>query len=82
MDLSEVERVILDRFREKCRIAGGARAGYVLRRDAIRFVADEHPGLDFDQGLESLEERGLLKANEEKSLYFLAEPGVEALAGL
>lgn len=81
-DLSRVERVILDRFWEKCRIAGGVRAGYVLRRDAIHYIADDHPGLDFDEGLDSLEKRGLLKPNEERNFWFLAEPGAEVLTAL
>lgn len=75
MELSQAERIILDRFEEKCRMAGGPRVGFVLRKEAIRAVA----GNDVDAGLSGLVEKGLLLPNEEGSFYFLSQQGVEAL---
>ncbi len=80
MDLTTVEQVILDRFYEKSRMAGGPRTGYMLRKQAVVCVADDHPDLDFEAGLDSLTEKGLLLTAESGSLYYLSETGSEAVA--
>ena len=73
--------IILDRYAEKCRLAGGPRVGYVLRKQAILYVADDHPGVDLEAGLQSLVEAGLVKANESGEFYFLTAAGVEKMGG-
>ena len=80
MDLTTAEQVILDRFYEKSRIAGGPRTGYMLRRQAVLTLADDHPDLDLESGLDSLTDRGLLLRSEDGTLYYLSEAGSEALA--
>lgn len=80
--MNTADRVILDRYREKGRIAGGIRPGYVLRRDAILYMADRHPEVDLESGLDSLVEQGLLKANEAGSFFFITAAGVEKIAEL
>ncbi len=79
MDLTTVEQVIMDRFYEKSRMAGGPRAGYVLRKDAVVCLGDEHPDLDFESGLEALIDKGLLLRAESGGFYYLSEAGSEAL---
>jgi hypothetical protein len=81
MDLTAAERAVLERFREKCTIAGGPRAGYTLRLAAIRQVAAQHPGVDLDAGLAGLVEKGLLKRNEKGDFYYLAAAGAALLEG-
>ena len=78
--MSTADRVILERYHQKCRAAGGPRAGYVLRRDAILYVADQHPDLDLESGLGALVDEELLKASEDGSFYFLTAAGVEKLS--
>lgn len=73
--------IILDRYREKCRMAGGPRAGFVLRRRALLYVQPEHPGLDLEAGIAALEDQGLLKSNESGSFLFLTQAGADVLAG-
>ena len=80
MDLTTVEQVILDRFYEKSRIAGGPRTGYMLRKQAVVCLESDHPELDFAAGLDSLTEKGLLLRAESGTLYYLSEAGSEALA--
>lgn len=80
MELTTVEQVILDRFYEKSRMAGGPRAGYMLRKRAVVCLEDAHQELDLEAGLESLTERGLLLRAESGELYYLSEAGSEALA--
>lgn len=80
--MTTADRVILERYRDKCHAAGGVRPGYVLRRDAILYVADRHPGVDLEGGLESLVEQELLKANEAGSFFFLTAAGAEKIAEL
>jgi hypothetical protein len=80
MDLQTVEQVILDRFYEKSRMAGGPRTGYMLRKQAVVCLEDDHPDLDFEAGLQSLAGRGLIVANEAGNLLYLSEAGAEALA--
>lgn len=79
MDLTQAEKVILDRFHDKCRIAGGLRVGYMLRERSIRYVEDDHPGLDFGGGLAALVDKGLLSHSEDRRFYYLTEAGVESL---
>ncbi len=80
MDMTNVEQVIMDRFFEKCRMAGGPRPGYVLRRQAVTRLQDDQPDLDFEAGLTALTEKGLLLSNEAGNLLYLSEAGSEALA--
>ena len=78
------EQVILARYREKCRMAGGLRTGFVLRRGAILYVQADHPQLDLEAGIGRLIDQGLLKASESAEFVFLTAAGVERLeaAGL
>lgn len=79
MELTPVERVILDRYYEKSRMAGGPRTGYMLRKQAVTCLGGEHPDLDFEAGLAALAEKGLLLPSESGALYYLTEAGCEAL---
>ena len=79
MDLSTVEQTVMERFSEKTHLAGGPRAGYVLRRQALAYGRD--PDFDLDAGLRALVERGLLTTNESGDYVYLTEQGVEALTG-
>ena len=80
MTTTPAEQIILQRFREKCRLAGGPRAGFVLRHGAVMYVQHRHPEIDLEEGVASLIERGLLKASESGDFLFLSEAGVEALS--
>lgn len=80
MDLTTVEQVIMERFYEKARMAGGPRTGYMLRKQAVTCLAEDHPDLDFEAGLESLAGKGLVLPNEAGNLVYLSEAGSEALA--
>lgn len=82
MELTEVERLILARIAEKTRMAGGPRPGFNLRKRAISYFADLHPGLDFDQGLAGLVDKGLLKPNENGSRFVLTAAGATELETL
>jgi hypothetical protein len=77
MQLSDAETVVMERFAEKTHMAGGARAGYMLRRDAVKYGSD--PGLDIDGAVAGLVERGLIAASESGTFLYLTESGVEAL---
>ena len=79
MDYSTDELAVLQRFSEKTHIAGGARAGYVLRKRALSVA--EAPGFDADSALAGLVEKGVLAASESGDFLFLTEQGVEALKG-
>ncbi len=80
MELSAAERVVLQRYHEKTRIAGGPRNGFVLRQDAIRYGEAEDTANDLGAGLDDLVEKGLLSASEDRRFFFLTESGVELLA--
>lgn len=80
--MKTADRVILERYREKGRIAGGIRPGYVLRRDAILYISDRHPDVDLESGLDSLVDQDLLKANDGGSFFFITAAGVEKIAEL
>lgn len=77
MELSKAEQVILNRFRERCHIAGSVQRGYGMRAQAIRYVQPEHPGVDLDAGLGEMVQKGWLKINEARTWYYLTEEGVE-----
>ncbi len=79
MDMQNVEQVIMDRFYEKSRMAGGPRTGYMLRKQAVVCLGEDHPDLDFEAGLASLFSKGLIVANEGGNLLYLSEAGSEAL---
>lgn len=82
MEYTDAENDVLARFSEKCRIAGGAKAGYVLRRQSIEYGWDEARRVAAAAGLEALVERGLLATNEARDRFVLTEQGVGALAAL
>lgn len=77
MDLTTSEQDVMDRFAHKTHIAGGPKAGYVLRRQALVSSAEA----EVDGGIASLAERGLLTVGESGDFVYLTEAGVEALAG-
>ena len=79
MSRSEAESLVLERFREKCLIAGGAKAGYVLRRESIEYGWSEEQVAESERELDSLVDRGLLAVNEDGSRYFLTEEGASVL---
>lgn len=79
MGFSDDESRILGRFTEKCRIAGGPKAGYVLRRQSIEYGWDETRREAASRGFETLVEKGLLAANENGDRFVLTEQGVAAL---
>ena len=79
MELSPAERVVLQRYHEKTRIAGGPRNGFVLRQDAIRYAETGHVAGDLGAGLDSLVEKGVLSASEDRRFFFLTESGVALL---
>ncbi len=74
------ENVVLDRFRQRCRVAGGPRAGYVLRRASILYVQKDHPELDLESGISELVSQQILKANETGSFLFLTAEGIDRLS--
>lgn len=76
MDLSKPEHLVFERFHEKCRAAGGPRAGYMLRKRAIVY---RHPESDLEAALAALVEKELLKVNEGGELYYLTAAGNELL---
>ena len=80
MELNASEQAVLDRFREKCRIAGGPKPGYNMRRDSICFFSAETPDLDLDGALALLAEKGLLKPNETGDRFILTAAGAELLS--
>lgn len=75
MELSKAEQVILARYRERCHRAGGVETGYGMRAHAIRLVQPQ--GVDIDEGLRSMVEKGWLKPNAAGTWYFLTEAGAE-----
>lgn len=81
MDFTNGESRVLERFAEKCRIAGGPKAGYNLRRDSIVYGWDEARHQAAAAALESLVDKGVLAANEAGDRFSLTEDGVAALGG-
>lgn len=82
MSYSDAATHVLGRFVEKCRTAGGPKAGYNLRRDSIEQGWRASDAAAMDEGLADLVSRGVLAANEAGDRYILTEQGVETLAEL
>jgi hypothetical protein len=82
MEMSPSESAVLARFAEKCRAAGGPQAGQQVRRASFSSTARRNPGVDVDEGLSRLVEKGVLKATEKADRFFLTEAGVELVKGL
>lgn len=74
------EALVLSVFKEKCRRAGGLKAGYNLRREAIQYGGTDDEKTASDEALGSLVERGLLAGNEGGDRFILTEEGVAALS--
>lgn len=79
---SSVERLILERFRERTHSAGGAKAGFVLRREAVRVRHPELAEADLSAGFDALLARGLVATNEDSPVVFLTEDGAAAVRAL
>lgn len=75
------QKIILERYAEKCRIAGGLRVGFVLRRQAILYVAGDYPGVDLEAGLAALIEDGMIKSSDSGDFCFLTAAGAEKIGG-
>lgn len=82
MELSRSESAVLSRFAEKCRAAGGPQPGQQVRRASLSWTARRNPGVDVEEGLSRLVEKGILKSTEKSDRFFLTEAGVEAVKGL
>ena len=80
--MTTADRVILERYRDKCHAAGGVRPGYVLRRRAILLAGEGRPDLDLEAALSSLVEQEVLKSNEDGTFFFLTSTGAERIAEL
>lgn len=72
---SQAEQIVLDRFRQRCHIAGGVQVGYGMRGEAIRY--GQPSGIDLDSALLGMVEKGWLKVNAAGTWYFLTAEGVE-----
>lgn len=81
LQLSPLATAILRRYHDKTRIAGGARAGYNLRRRSIFWESGE-PASEQDRALAELVEQGLVKPNEAADRYALTAAGAERLGQL
>ena len=81
MSYSEAESLVLARFAEKSRIAGGPKAGYNLRKASIEYGGDARHRAAATEGLLSLVEKALLVSNESGDRYILTTEGAEVLAG-
>lgn len=79
---SSVERLILERFRERTHSAGGAEAGYVLRREAVRIKHPEIAEGDLDAAFDALLARGWVAKNEDSPVVFLTEDGAAVVRAL
>lgn len=79
MNLTTAEQTVMERFAYKTYIAGGAKAGYVLRRQAIAAAAGAES--EVDGALATLVGRGLLTASEGGEFVYLTAAGVSTLAG-
>ena len=75
MSLTNVEQVILARFKERCLRAGGVNTGYGMRFTAIQYHLPSEA--EVRGVLDGMVERGLLKVNEARTWYFLTESGAE-----
>ena len=81
MDTTKAEQAVLNRFRERCHIAGTVAVGYGMRADAIRLAGPRSPSLDIDQALAGMVEKSWLKRNEAGTWYYLTAEGVERVKG-
>ena len=79
MTEANCESFILNRFFEKCRIAGGPKAGYVLRKAAINYGIEPERESEFEICLAGLVKQGVLFSNEASTLFFLTAKGVDVL---
>ena len=80
MTTLSAEEILLDRYRQKCAMAGGPRPGFVLRRRALLYTQPEHPGIDLAAGIATLEKQGLVKASESGDFLFLTAAGVKEIS--
>jgi len=80
MSYSAQEKLVIDRFIEKTRIAGGPKAGYTLRRVSIAYGRPD--ASELDSALDALVEKGLLKSSEAGDRFFLTADGAEHLSEL
>lgn len=75
------ENRIRDVLAERCRIAGGARAGFSLRRTALQALASNGGEIDeIEAAVDALVAAGRLAANESNSRVYLTEAGVAWLS--
>ena len=79
MNLSAAEQTVMDRFAQKTHIAGGPRAGYVLRKQAVG--SEQEPDFDLDGGIAALVDKGLLATSEGGEWVYLTPEGAAQLAG-
>ncbi len=82
MSYSDAATHVLVRFVEKCRLAGGPKAGYNLRRRSIEQGWRVSDAKAMDEGLADLVSQGILASNEAGDRYILTEQGVETLTAL
>lgn len=75
MSLTNVEQVILARFKERGLRAGGVNPGYGMRFKAIQYHLPSEA--EVRSVLSGMVESGLLKVNEAGTWYFLTESGAE-----
>lgn len=81
MSYTDAEAAILARFSEKCRIAGGPKAGYVLRKRSIEYGWNDERRAAAAEGLGALVEKGLLASSEAGDRFILTEQGAQTLIG-
>lgn len=78
-EFSKLEQVILKRFFDRCRTAGGPKSGYLMRVQSIGYFHQDASGGEVADGLDRLVEKGFLKPNEAGDRYALTEQGAEQL---
>ena len=71
---------VLSVFKEKCRLAGGVKAGLGLRLQLIQYGASNEERLACDEAISKLVEDGLLVGNESGNRLIITEDGVAALS--
>jgi len=74
------EASVLSVFKERCRRAGGLKAGFNLRQQSIRYNVPDEEKSACDEAIASLVGKGLLVGNEPGDRYSLTEDGVAALS--
>lgn len=75
MEWTAIEREVMERFAHKTHLAGGAKPGYMLRRQAIAAGVEGA----VEEGVAALVEKGLLALSECGEFVYLTEAGAEAL---